>query len=251
MLWRKVNKLWWRISQDDSYSQSSWLSCVQWSQAAFITAKYKKYINSSYRGLIEFIQIRVNFRRQLYPKLDWGLSFTDWFRTNFQLSLAGNSKYSWNQWSGMESLAMTTSWYNPTPAPWQDLLPWYDPVTVALDCDILVHHSRPLRHCLHRSTPRSHVHLLGFVSTITFTCPRPRPRVNDHASTFTCPRPRSRVHLLYHCYTVSTSTFTLKQVLVSASLVRTMFSNKSLILLNSMMSLGWHSSQNLSNSMNR
>ena len=51
--------------------------------------------------------------------------------------------------------------------------------------------------------------------------------------------------------TVSTSMFTLKQVVLSSNFVRTMFSNKSLILLNSMMSLGWHSSQNLSNSMKR
>ena len=51
--------------------------------------------------------------------------------------------------------------------------------------------------------------------------------------------------------TVSTSMFTLKHVVLSSNFVRTMFSNKSLILLNSMMSLGWHSSQNLSNSMKR
>jgi len=51
--------------------------------------------------------------------------------------------------------------------------------------------------------------------------------------------------------TVSTSMFTLKHVAWSANFVRTMFSNKSLIRLNSMMSFGWHSNQNLSNSMKR
>ena len=52
-------------------------------------------------------------------------------------------------------------------------------------------------------------------------------------------------------YTVSTKKFTLKEVLGSSSWDLTLFSNKSLILLNSIMSLGLHSSQNLSNSTKR